>query len=111
MREVDSLHTDTKKLAPADGCQLLYDNKMGARRALSLVTLEESASEVLANDRQAHKLLSGERGATAQVIGALQLSFADVEVQHLLEEGIQLGFGQRLVALTYATAEGLGRAP
>ena len=65
MREVDSLHTDTKKLAPADGCQLLYDNKMGARRALSLVTLEEAAGEVLADHRQTYELRSGERRATA----------------------------------------------
>ena len=93
------------------GDQLLYDNKEGARCALSLVTLEESAGEVLADHRQAHKLLSGERRATAQVIGALQLSFADVEIQHLLEVGIQLGFGQRLVTLTYAAAEDLSRAP
>ena len=80
-------------------------------RALSLVTLEEAAGEVLADHRQAYELVSGERGATAQVVGALQLGFADVEVQHLLEVGIQLGFGQRLVALTYTAAEGFGRAP
>ena len=78
---------------------------------LSLVTLEEAAGEVFADHRQAYELVSGKRRATAQVIGALQLSFADVEVQHLLEVGIQLGFGQRLVALTYAAAKGFGRAP
>ena len=51
MREVHSLHTGTKKLAPADGSQLLYDNKEGARRVLSLVTLEEAAGKVLADHR------------------------------------------------------------
>ena len=75
------------------------------------MTLEEAAGKVLADHRQAHKLLCWKGGATAQVIGALQLGLADVEVQHLLEVGIQLSLGQRLVALTYATAEGLGRAP
>ena len=53
-------HGHKKKLAPADGCQLLYDNKEGARCALSLVTLEESAGEVLADHRQAHELVSGQ---------------------------------------------------
>ena len=93
------------------GANLSIYNKEGARRTLSLATLEEAAGKVLADYRQAHELVSGESGATAQVIGALQLSFADVEVQHLLEVGIQLGFGQRLVALTYAAAEGFDRAP
>ena len=78
---------------------------------LSLVTLEEAAGEVLADHRQAYELVCGERRATAQVIGALQLGFADVEVQHLLEVGIQLGLGPRLVTLTYTAAEGFGRAP
>ena len=73
------------------------------------MALEEAAGKVLADHRQAYELISGKCGATAQVIGALQLGFADVEVQHLLEEGIQLGFGQRLVALTYAAAEDFAR--
>ena len=49
-----------KKLAPADGCQLLYDNKEGARQTLSLVALEEAAGKVLADHRQAHELVSGQ---------------------------------------------------
>ena len=75
------------------------------------MSLEEAAGKVLADHRKTHELVGGKELAAAGVITALQFGFTDVEVQHLLEEGIQLGFGQRLVALTYAAAEGFGRAP
>ena len=95
----------------ADHHKDIREKVRAEKRAYLMRELSLTAGEVDALMPVLNELISGKRGATAQVIGALQLSFADVEVQHLLEVGIQLGFGQRLVALTYATAEGLGRAP
>ena len=42
------------------GANFSIYNKEGARRALSLATLEEAAGKVLADHRQAHELVSGE---------------------------------------------------